>query len=225
MKSVEKKYMSLPFWSWNDELDTEKLIKQIDWMNENGIGGFFMHARGGLKTPYLGEKWFECVDACAKRAEELGMEAYAYDENGWPSGFVGGKLLEDTENRDMYLTYSVGEYDKDALVSYDISGDKLIRVSAPCEKCLNLYSHCSTSTADILNPEVVQKFLDLTHEEPPAAALRRRHPRKGSGGGPRSAHQIPRAPAPPAADRNGREYRIPQSLSSYHLTKECPRGR
>ena len=49
-----------------------------------------MHARGGLKTEYLGEKWFRCVEACCKRAQELGMEAYAYDENGWPSGFVGG---------------------------------------------------------------------------------------------------------------------------------------
>ena len=101
MKEVEKKYRSLPFWSWNDELDPEKLVKQIEWMNEKGIGGFFMHARGGLKTEYLGEKWFECIEACAKKAQELGMEAYAYDENGWPSGFVGGKLLEDIENRDM----------------------------------------------------------------------------------------------------------------------------
>ena len=165
MKEVEKKYRSLPFWSWNDELDPEKLVKQIEWMNEKGIGGFFMHARGGLKTEYLGEKWFECIEACAKKAQELGMEAYAYDENGWPSGFVGGKLLEDIENRDMYLTYSEGEYDEKALASYDISGDKLVRVFGPSQKCLNVYSHYATSTADILNPDVVQKFLDLTHEE------------------------------------------------------------
>ena len=76
MKEVEKKYRSLPFWSWNDELDPEKLVKQIEWMNEKGIGGFFMHARGGLKTEYLGEKWFECIEACAKKAQELGMEAF-----------------------------------------------------------------------------------------------------------------------------------------------------
>ncbi len=165
MKEVEKKYRSLPFWSWNDELEPHELVKQVEWMNKKGIGGFFMHARGGLKTEYLGEKWFECIDACAKKAKELGMEAYAYDENGWPSGFVGGKLLEDIENRDMYLTYTEGEYDEGALASYDISGDALIRVFSPCKKCLNVYSHYSASTADILNPEVVRKFLDLTHEE------------------------------------------------------------
>ena len=124
-----------------------------------------MHARGGLKTEYLGEKWFECIDACAKRAEELGMEAYAYDENGWPSGFVGGKLLEDIENHDRYLTYKIGAYDENALVSYDMSGDALKRINAPCENCLNVYQHYATSTADILNPEVVDKFLTMTHEE------------------------------------------------------------
>ena len=165
MIQVEKKYKSLPFWSWNDELDKDKLIKQVEWMNENGIGGFFMHARGGLKTPYLGEKWHECIDACAKRAKELGMEAYAYDENGWPSGFVGGKLIEDIENRDKYLTHKIGAYDGNALVSYDISGDKLIRVNSYCDNCLNVYEHYSASTADILNPEVVDKFLELTHKE------------------------------------------------------------
>ena len=50
MRETEKKYQCIPFWSWNDELDEEGLLKQVEWMNENGVGGFFMHARGGLKT-------------------------------------------------------------------------------------------------------------------------------------------------------------------------------
>ena len=35
-------YRPLPFWSWNDKLEKKKLIDQIHWMRENGIGGFFM---------------------------------------------------------------------------------------------------------------------------------------------------------------------------------------
>ena len=50
MRKTERKYQCIPFWSWNDELDEERLLKQIEWMHENGVGGFFMHARGGLKT-------------------------------------------------------------------------------------------------------------------------------------------------------------------------------
>lgn len=169
MKEVENKYKCIPFWSWNDELDPKKLVDQIDWMYKNGVGGFFMHARGGLKTEYLGEKWFECIEACEKRAEELGMEAYAYDENGWPSGFVGGKLLEDIENHDCYLTFTEGAYDEKAFVSYDMSGNALKRVANGEKACgenyLNVYRHYAASTADILNPEVVSQFLALTHEE------------------------------------------------------------
>lgn len=164
MKKVDSKYQSVPFWSWNSDLQEEGLVKQIKWMKEVGIGGFFMHARGGLTTPYLGEKWFSCVRACEKAAQELNMEAYAYDENGWPSGFVGGKLLEDIENHDRYFTYTLGAYDKDALVSYDMSGDALVKVTSG-DNCLNVFMHYSTSTADILNDEVMDKFLELTHEQ------------------------------------------------------------
>ena len=165
MKEVENVYKALPFWSWNGDLQEEELLKQIDWMYKQGMGGFFMHARAGLETEYLGEKWFDCVKACAEKAQELGMEAYAYDENGWPSGFVGGKLLEDIENHDRYLTYEIGDYDDKALVSYEMRGAGLRRINEPCQNCLNIYQHYSTYTADILNPEVVDKFLALTHEE------------------------------------------------------------
>ena len=162
--NISNKYKSFPFWSWNDELEIDELIKQIDWMHDNGIGGFFMHARGGLTTPYLGEKWFKCVEACLKRAKELDMEAYAYDENGWPSGFAGGELLKEEENRDTYLSYSIGKFDPDAWISYDISGDKLVRAEAG-DNNLNIYYHISNSTADICDARVVKKFIKLTHEE------------------------------------------------------------
>ena len=169
MRRIDRKYQSIPFWAWNEEMEESRLLEQIDWMNENGMGGFFMHARSGLTTEYLGEQWFKCIESCAKKAQELGMEAYAYDENGWPSGFVGGKLLEDIENHDRYLTYEVGAYDKNALVSYQINGETLTRVTLKTkvltEEYLNVYEHYSTSTADILNPEVVDQFIALTHEE------------------------------------------------------------
>ncbi len=164
MKQVESKYKCLTFWSWNDELDEKGLCDQMEWMNSQGVGGFFMHARGGLKTEYLGDKWFSCIKSCGEKAQELDMQAYAYDENGWPSGFAGGKLLEDIENHDMYLTFSKGKYDEKSLVSYSLSGDELKRVNGG-DDVLNVYANYSGSTADILNGEVVDKFLALTHEE------------------------------------------------------------
>ena len=57
------KYRPLPFWSWNDELDEAELCRQIEEMAQQGMGGYFMHARSGLKTEYLGEKWYRCIRA------------------------------------------------------------------------------------------------------------------------------------------------------------------
>ena len=164
MGDIENRYKGIPFWSWNDELDPKELCEQIEWMHDNEIGGFFMHARGGLTTPYLGDKWFKCIEACLKKAKELDMEAYAYDENGWPSGFVGGKLLEDAYNCDMYFTTVIGNYDPSACCAFDISGKKAIKVEKG-DNVLNIYLHTSNSTADICNKDVVKKFIELTHEQ------------------------------------------------------------
>ena len=89
------KYRPIPFWSWNDKLENERLGEQIDSMREAGIGGFIMHARGGLETEYMSEEWFDRIDYCTEKGGALGMRPFAYDENGWPSGFAGGKLLRD----------------------------------------------------------------------------------------------------------------------------------
>ncbi len=129
-----------------------------------------MHARSGLTTEYLSEEWMQCIEACEREARALGMEAWVYDENGWPSGFAGGKLLEEEGNRDKYILTQVGAYDEAATVSYLLTEEQLVRVSEgtaglTSDTYLNLYIHTSASTADILNPEVVDKFLALTHEQ------------------------------------------------------------
>ena len=91
-KNVPKKYRPIPFWSWNDSLNTEETSEQIKMMNDVGIGGFFMHARGGLQTEYMSDEWFDNVTNSIDDAKKYGMYAWAYDENGWPSGFGDGKV-------------------------------------------------------------------------------------------------------------------------------------
>ena len=161
------KRQSVPFWSWNDKLENDRLIKQVEWMKNEGFGGFFMHARSGLATEYLSEEWFGAIKECALKAKELGMDAWAYDENGWPSGFVGGKLLENENNRENYLTFEKGVFDENAFVSYDISSDKIKRLNKgeKCDTALNIYKHTSLSTVDILDDKVVDRFIAETHEK------------------------------------------------------------
>ena len=89
-KNVPKKYRPIPFWSWNEKLETAETAEQVCAMNDAGIGGFFMHARGGLQTGYMSDEWFDNVETAIAEAEKLGMYSWAYDENGWPSGFGNG---------------------------------------------------------------------------------------------------------------------------------------
>ncbi len=103
LKAPGARYRGKPFWAWNGRLAPEELRRQIRLMKQMGLGGFFMHSRVGLDTPYLGSEWFDCVNACADEAARLGMEAWMYDEDRWPSGAAGGLVTRNPEYRSRYL--------------------------------------------------------------------------------------------------------------------------
>ncbi|MHC4591498.1 MAG: glycosyl hydrolase [Planctomycetota bacterium] len=84
-----------PFWAWNGRLQEHELRRQIQVMHRMGLGGFFMHSRVGLATEYLSDEWFRMIRACIDEAAELGMEAWLYDEDRWPSGAAGGLVTRD----------------------------------------------------------------------------------------------------------------------------------
>ncbi len=169
MQGDLSEYKSIPFWSWNNALDEEELVKQIEEMHAAGIGGFIMHARTGLRDEYLGEKWFSCIDACLKKAKALGMEGWIYDENGWPSGFVGGKLLENENFRARFLRYSVGEWDESAFAVFiedeTLGFKRITKAVEGVEKYHRVYLIISPANSDILNPDVVDAFIAETHEK------------------------------------------------------------
>ncbi|MFH1761792.1 MAG: hypothetical protein ABIA63_11905, partial [bacterium] len=80
-KNPPAKFRGKPFWAWNGKLDKSELSRQILVMKKMGLGGFFMHSRTGLVTPYLSKEWFACIDLCIKDAKKQGMEAWLYDED------------------------------------------------------------------------------------------------------------------------------------------------
>lgn len=103
-------FRGAPFWSWNDKLDIPRLLRQIDTFKEMGFGGFHMHPRTGLSTPYLGEAFMEAVRACVEKAEREGMQARLYDEDRWPSGSAGGKVTRDPAFRARHLLFTPFPY-------------------------------------------------------------------------------------------------------------------
>ena len=87
-----KEFRAVPFWSWNDRLEPELIRYQIGQMDEAGLGGYFMHARTGLATGYMGEDWMKAIETGIDEGKKHGMSAWGYDEEGYPSGYAGGAV-------------------------------------------------------------------------------------------------------------------------------------
>lgn len=105
-----KEYRGAPFWSWNTRVTPEMVDEQIAVYKEMGMGGFHIHARTGLETPYMGEEFLSLVKRADARAKENDMLCYLYDEDRYPSGAAGGIVTEDLRYRQRFLVLSV-KYD------------------------------------------------------------------------------------------------------------------
>jgi len=46
-----------------------------------------------LKTPYGSDEWFNMIGVMVDEAEKLGMKAWLYDEDPFPSGPAGGRVF------------------------------------------------------------------------------------------------------------------------------------
>jgi len=76
-----------------------------------GMGGFHMHSRVGLDTPYMGEEFMEHVQACVLEAKSRGLLACLYDEDRWPSGAAGGLVVADNPDfKALHLLLTKREY-------------------------------------------------------------------------------------------------------------------
>lgn len=180
-------YRGKPFWSWNGKLGEAELLRQIHVFKEMGFGGFFMHSRTGLITEYMGEEWFRLINRCTEEAEKLGLEAWLYDEDRWPSGSAGGLVTEDPRFRMRYIRLTVVPSESfawrdDAVAAFvcDLDGlafancarigrdTRLVERRSVLvftveeqakESFYNGYTYLDT-----MNPQAVERYIELTHE-------------------------------------------------------------
>ena len=191
--SPGNEYRGMPFWAWNARLDEAELRRQIRSFHEMGLGGFFMHSRVGLDAEYLGKEWFNCIKACTDEAEKLGMQAWLYDEDRWPSGAAGGLVTKDDrfkmkELRSEYSADAAALGGKGSTVGYYLAeidaGKRIIKncreIDSPAgitpegdEVFLRIYWQYHESSSwfngetylDTMNPEAVSRFIAVTHEK------------------------------------------------------------
>jgi hypothetical protein len=175
-----KRFRAAPFWSWNDDLAPEELRRQVRELKAGGLGGHFMHSRAGLVTPYLGQSWMAAVQAAVAESKKVGIDAWLYDEDCWPSGSAAGKvqdLGEDYWAKQLVLTETdpkkfVTPQETLAIFLARKSGERLSEVRRVAAKDLRTAAKSGQTVfavsvkrvqdyVDLLDPEVTEAFLRL----------------------------------------------------------------
>ena len=192
-ENPRSRWRGVPFWALNGKLTPPEIRRQIRGFAKCGMGGFFLHPRTGLQTPYLSEEFMDCIASAVEEAENLGLKAWLYDEDRFPSGFGGGMVTCDPRFRakgifmdecqaDEAASYTLPETFLAAFAAR-ITGDTAeavrrlsrenFRNISPGESLLVFYTDtikCSSwyngfTYLDTINEEAVQKFIDVTHEK------------------------------------------------------------
>ena len=157
-------YRSHVFYSLNDSLDAEELKRQIRGFKEAGLGGYYLHSRVGLLTEYLEEEWWAAIDAAVDAALETGLQAYFYDEDRWPSGYAGGIIPLMDEN---YRAQSLARLELNTPMptgAVELKRDDKYKYVAYTAE-LGVPDFNGTSYVDLMNPEAVAAFIDVTYKE------------------------------------------------------------
>ena len=156
LKNPPNKYRPAPFWSWNERLDENETASQVREMEKAGIGGYFMHARGGLQTEYMSDEWFQNVRATLREGKKLGMKSWGYDENGWPSGFGSGLV------NGLGLKYQQ-KYLRCEQTDAPVESENTIINLTYNGKNVHFYYEVNPFYVDTLNGEVISEFIRVTH--------------------------------------------------------------
>lgn len=156
LSNPPKQFRPIPFWAWNARLREEETAAQIAQMDEAGIGGVFMHARGGLQTGYMGHDWMDNIRAALTECKRRGMSAWGYDENGWPSGSCSGLVSRmGTKYQQKYLRCAPKPATEGAVpITSIVHQGRLIY----------FYYEINESYVDLLDPKVTRAFLRAVHQ-------------------------------------------------------------
>lgn len=176
-RNPTSEYRGAPFWSWNCQVSEDMVDEQIEIYKEMGMGGFHIHARTGLETPYMGERFLELVKRANARGKEQGMLCYLYDEDRYPSGAAGGKVTENLQYRQRFLkllSYWSEEYcpNREAFEAQIQEGKKPIgyyltsyHILLDEEGCLRSYCQV-TKDQEVTEGRVWHLYLRLAKESP-----------------------------------------------------------
>ncbi len=92
-----EEFTPIPFWFWNDYLESDEILSQLQDFYEKGVTGFVLHPRIGIpkEIGYLSERFMELVSTAINEAARLNMTVILYDEGMYPSGSANGQVVQE----------------------------------------------------------------------------------------------------------------------------------
>ena len=143
------------FWMWNCKLDSDALCAQLEDMHAHGLRNVCIHPfPKGFRdwfptemTPdYLTDGYLDVFSKVVRRARELGMHSYLYDEGGWPSGGACG-LVAASDREGRFAQREVA-----------MSRDGMVNIRT------RSYPDGRARYPSVVERGTVQRFIELTHE-------------------------------------------------------------
>ena len=148
-----------PFWMLNGPLDEQTIRHQLAEMAAHGAKSVCIFPippetapdtyPTDFSPPYLSEAYFDMIQIMVDQAQQLGMNFWLYDEGGWPSGGACGQVYNAGPDNFCIKTLIYDEATKEIVVHQDKSSGNL---------------GSEAKYIDILNPDAVKTFIELTHE-------------------------------------------------------------
>lgn len=133
-RSPANKYRMAPLFRVNDEINPEEMRWQIASLREQGCGGIFAICEvfeDGAPDKFLSEWWWKVVQDLALACAREEMDFWVYDDEDWPSGSIGGQLMEGHPERNWkYLKSTERVIEGPAIIDEQVDEASLVAVLA-----------------------------------------------------------------------------------------------
>ena len=121
-----------------------EIVRKLDNLQNAGVDSFLFYPTAGMRLEYLGEEFWHVAETFAREAERRGMKMWLYDEYNWPSGSCRGRVPAEDER------FRLTEF----TLTRDATGAFVWGKAYGPRGWVNL-----------LEPQAVQRFIELTHLE------------------------------------------------------------
>ncbi len=186
-KAPPSEYAPTFAWSWNEPITREGIDEQLSDFYSVGIRSLYILPlpkdfrptlmATTLSPEYLSKEFFALVSYAIRKAKDMGMMLWLYDEGGWPSGGACGNTYKQNPEAATEVLHareallSAGEcYRKSEGTIAAFLGKERVTEGYIAKEATTLTEYYTVATVpngnliDNMNPSVIATFLKNTYE-------------------------------------------------------------